>query len=319
MCLNKIYKNYTIDEEGKMCIDFKSTGLIRTQNDKAIGLPCGNCPECWNRQSSEWAYRCLLESKEHKENCVLTLTYNDEFVPDQLNKRDYQLFLKRLRKAIYPAKIKYFLSGEYGSIGGRPHFHCVIFGWRPKDCVFYKCSRHGVNLYNSAFLDSLWTAEIIDSDTGEVIRKNMGFITVDPQVNYKSCYYSAKYLQKFVYKLSGKKIQPPFVAMSKGIALAAALRFNFFVDDYIYIDGKKVLPPRYFMKMLIKHGKVLPETYRRWLHKRMPRYELLNLPVWLRRGRAQKRAVEKELSNEAKWYEFSKKVGISLDVIRLLC
>lgn len=40
-----------------------------------------------------------------------------------------QRFLKRLRKAIYPRKVRYFLVGEYGEEKQRPHYHLALFGY----------------------------------------------------------------------------------------------------------------------------------------------------------------------------------------------
>ncbi|WP_209313267.1 MULTISPECIES: hypothetical protein [Enterobacterales] len=54
----------------------------------------------------------------HETNCWLTLTYADEHLPwteygfPTLDRRDVTLFLKRLRKAIAPLKIRYFGCGE---------------------------------------------------------------------------------------------------------------------------------------------------------------------------------------------------------------
>lgn len=61
----------------------------------------------------------------------LTLTYSEKKLPisGSLIKKDYQQFLKRLRLAIHPVKCRYYLVGEYGDIGGRPHYHCVLFGY----------------------------------------------------------------------------------------------------------------------------------------------------------------------------------------------
>ena len=65
-----------------------------------IPLPCGKCPECLKARSEEWTMRLKLELMEHEESCFITLTYSD--TDGELCKRDYQLFLKRLRKYIYP-------------------------------------------------------------------------------------------------------------------------------------------------------------------------------------------------------------------------
>lgn len=75
--------------------------------------------------------RLLLESRLHNESCFLTLTYSEKNVPKSgsLIKRDYQLFLKRLRLAIHPTKCRYYLVGEYGGVSGRPHYHVVLFGY----------------------------------------------------------------------------------------------------------------------------------------------------------------------------------------------
>lgn len=42
--------------------------------------------------------------------------------------RDLQLFFKRLRTNVAPVRFRYFAVGEYGDIGGRPHYHASIFG-----------------------------------------------------------------------------------------------------------------------------------------------------------------------------------------------
>lgn len=43
-----------------------------------------------------------------------------------LNKRDAQLFMKRLRKRL-DEKIRYYLVGEYGPVHFRPHFHLLLW------------------------------------------------------------------------------------------------------------------------------------------------------------------------------------------------
>lgn len=80
----------------------------------------------------------MLESAMHGDNCFLTLTYADRPDPSfvgpvrpqvSLDPKHAQDWLKRFRKAIEPARIRYFLVGEYGDETERPHYHAAIFGW----------------------------------------------------------------------------------------------------------------------------------------------------------------------------------------------
>lgn len=70
----------------------------------------------------------------HPASIFVTLTYDEEHVPDDgsINKRDPQLFLKRLRKRLAGENngrtFRYYLCGEYGDLKGRPHYHAVLFG-----------------------------------------------------------------------------------------------------------------------------------------------------------------------------------------------
>lgn len=93
-----------------------------------LECPCGGCLSCRINRRRVWAHRILLESYKHGDNSFVTLTYDDDHVPSELVKADYQNFLKKLRKSIYPRKIRYFIAGEYGELSGRPHFHAAVFG-----------------------------------------------------------------------------------------------------------------------------------------------------------------------------------------------
>lgn len=91
-------------------------------------------------------------------SCFVTLTYRDEDLPHPpgLQKRDHQLFFKRLRKALRGRRIAFFLCGEYGESTFRPHYHAIIFGWWPKDAVPWKKNPAGDQLYTSVQLERLW-------------------------------------------------------------------------------------------------------------------------------------------------------------------
>lgn len=85
-------------------------------------------------------HRILLEAALHGQNCFVTLTYSDENMVYAISSRlptlvpeHLQEFLKRLRKAIYPSRVRYYLIGEYGDESSRPHYHGILFGLPP--CV----------------------------------------------------------------------------------------------------------------------------------------------------------------------------------------
>ena len=94
---------------------------------------CGQCLGCRLDRSRMWAMRIVHESTLHEldgGNCFVTLTYRDRLecsqeqlekgyhVPDDwsLHKEHFQKFMKRLRKAFHPQKIRFFHCGEYGNI-----------------------------------------------------------------------------------------------------------------------------------------------------------------------------------------------------------
>lgn len=104
-----------------------------------IHVPCGRCPECVSRRISAWSFRLMQEDKNSLSANFITLTYDTKHVPISrngfmsLDKRDLQLFFKRLRKNqntkgnIYNTPIKYYAVGEYGGTTNRPHYHLILF------------------------------------------------------------------------------------------------------------------------------------------------------------------------------------------------
>lgn len=99
---------------------------------ESIAVPCGKCPACYSRRVSEWSFRLIQEDKVSSSSHFITLTYDTETVPItpnrfmSLNKRDVQLFFKRLRKD-HQTSIKYFAVGEYGGKSRRPHYHIILY------------------------------------------------------------------------------------------------------------------------------------------------------------------------------------------------
>lgn len=101
-------------------------------------VPCRKCLGCSLDYSKEWSFRCLLEASLHRDNCFVTLTYDNSNCPYEISKKDVQDFLKRLRKAVFPLKIRYYCCGEYGSKYLRPHYHLILFGYDFPDRYFFQ-------------------------------------------------------------------------------------------------------------------------------------------------------------------------------------
>ncbi|MEM0168021.1 MAG: hypothetical protein QW515_05265 [Thermoplasmatales archaeon] len=221
----------------------------------------------------------MHEAQLHDENCFLTLTYNDENIPDfdSLDYTHVQKFMKRLRRTLegtkYEKKIKFYRVGEYGDSFGRPHYHLIIFGF-DFSCLHIFDRGRQVNKrtrwrgddqqpqYRSTLLEHLWThgnAEIAN-------------------VNYDTCMYVAKYVTK---KLLGhdkkyykeRNIEPERSSMSKGyVKPDTKERLSYpighewlqkywrdvYPRDYVVINGKKIKPPRSYDEWLEKHH---PEIY----------------------------------------------------------
>lgn len=218
-----------------MCL-FSSTNYRVTEKAYKKGVTsfsCGSCPECLKKKASRWALRAFYEAQEHENNIAVCLTY-DSYVWDSrgniigervsdlsVNKRDVQLFVKRLRKK-YGKNIKYIASAEYGKRTHRPHYHVVLFGVTFDDCVPYKRSKRGNLIYKSNTLNKLW--------------KN-GICTVDAlHVNSAVARYCTKYAVK------DSRADDTFMLCSQNIGMKGLLR-DFNGKSYI-VEGREYPVPR---------------------------------------------------------------------------
>lgn len=243
-----------------------------------IQIPCGQCTGCRLEYSRQWANRCMLELQYHEHAWFVTLTYNDLHVPRRnyvdpetgevcealtLYKRDFQLFMKRLRKkAGEDNKLRFFMAGEYGERFSRPHYHAIIFGLPLDDLTPYRRSEIGHQYYNSEFVQSAWR----DADGNDI-----GYAVVAP-VTWETCAYTARYVMK---KLKGAEalfyddhaMEEPFTLMSRKPGIA----YQYFQDhpdlyenDHIHIStekgGRSFKPPRYYDNLFdLDHPEELAE------------------------------------------------------------
>ena len=188
-------------ETGKRGITMsRSNALI----DMELQLPCGKCLGCLNGRTNEWALRCTHEAQFHKHNCFITLTYDDDHLPNDgsLNHKHFQDFMKRLRKSRPNAKLKYFMCGEYGGLNMRPHYHAILFGVDFDDKRKFSQKDNIVNFISDE-LAALWP---------------FGFHTIG-NVHYGTARYTAKYSMKQLEKLGIDygDLKPECRRMSQGL------------------------------------------------------------------------------------------------------
>lgn len=97
---------------------------------RSVSLPCGKCWACQRQRAFEITVRAVAESRCHDFSSFITLTVDNDSLPfvfpNGLEHRPWQLFAKRLRKAIGP--FRFLMCGEYGSKFLRPHYHAIIYG-----------------------------------------------------------------------------------------------------------------------------------------------------------------------------------------------
>jgi hypothetical protein len=166
-----------------------SDGFVMSRRHPQITNPmtisCGQCIGCRLERSRQWAIRCVHEQQMHEESCFITLTYNDENLPygNSLNRPDFQKFMKRLIKKTHP--IRLFYCGEYGDETLRPHYHAILFGFRPTDGIIYKTDGE-ITSYTSKLLTQTW---------------GLGFATFG-EATFESASYCASYTRK---KINGPK------------------------------------------------------------------------------------------------------------------
>lgn len=266
------------------------------EKDKYIGqdviqIPCGNCIGCRLEYSRQWANRCMLELQYHENAYFLTLTYNEGNLPLRwhvdketgeaapvatLVKRDWQLFMKRLRRSFPDQQLRFFMSGEYGEQNFRPHFHAIVFGLNIPDLRFYK-KLDKYDYYTSSKIQKIWDFEAnlshnsIDNPDAMVYNVDSGKWSVTPlatrglviigEVNWDTCAYTARYVMD---KMKGpsknfydeRGIEPPFSLMSRRPGIGRQYYDDHDCYEYSAIcvstpqGGKKFPPPKYFDRLL---------------------------------------------------------------------
>lgn len=204
----------------------------------------------------------MHEASTHTANSFLTLTYDEEHVPDppSLDRDHVPSFLKRLRRHLQPHPIRYFQCGEYGETGSRPHYHVALFGHAFPDR--YKWKKHRGNvLYRSELLEKKWTHG--HAMIGDLNFKSAAYIARYLTKKIKlSEYSSEEAIQKFydryerVNTSTGELVlvEPEYATMSLRPGIGQAWVHQFWTDiypsDQLIMNGKPMRPPRYYDRLL---------------------------------------------------------------------
>ncbi len=225
---------------------------------------CGTCINCRINQREEWAVRLTHEWKYFDKACFVTLTYQDDKLPDNCSLRvlDLQNYFHYLRQdeRMKNRKIKYFACGEYGDKGGlvqtgryaglyihRPHYHAIIFGLDPFDDS------------DRAIISENW-----DKCEPYIFRKKLGlhgewldkqaidYVTPD-NINYTCGYIEKKLVgERKESEYTSRNLVPPFSLSSLGLGKRYCLEHKKQILDLCYVQRKGHILP-------------IPRQYKKWL------------------------------------------------------
>ena len=227
--------------------------FVAGDTSSRVAIPCGQCIGCREDRTREWTLRIMHESTLHEKNCFLTLTYSDEYVPEDgcLRKKDWQNFAKAVRRYThdvaeatntYRDTFRYFHCGEYGDEYGRPHYHAAVFGL---DFALdrYQWTMNGpFPVWRSPALDKLW---------------RHGYATIG-ELTHETAAYVAGYVQKKITGINAKRhyerlgLTPEYSTMSRKPGIGKGWYEKNATDvinqDQVIYKGFPVRPPRYYDK-----------------------------------------------------------------------
>lgn len=181
----------------------------------------------------------------HEKSSFITLTYSDEHLKSpRLIYSDWQNFMKLLRKT-QTTPIGVLVTGEYGEKTKRPHWHAILFGYRPPDLVHYRTNERGDRIYTSRSLEKLW----------KMGRCEIGEVTI------QSAGYTARYAaKKLVHGRDQDHDFHPISRMSSKHAIGKKWIEKYWQD--VFTEGKVVLADGSSLPV--------PRYYERWFKENHP-------------------------------------------------
>lgn len=236
---------------------FSPINIIDTRPERSKNyntVPCGRCYACRMNNRIEWTYRLYQELLGSTSAYFITLTYNDENIPEivdkntgevlrVLRKSDLQSYIKRLRKK---GKLRYYAVGEYGEQSKRPHYHMLLFNYNsetPVKDIEEKWPHGHVHIGNVEQASIHYcTKDMMKQKKENHVGGVYGFRTMStkPAIGYRDMYY-----------LGNNQRNKDFTT---------------------YFNGYKIALPRYYRDRLFtdyekkKHAKeMLQQSDERWL------------------------------------------------------
>lgn len=228
---------YTNEKGRRLCRHF-TLANDEVKRLHQLVFDCGQCLFCRKKRSYELAARCVLHASLYKDNCFLTLTYDEkkEGYHNDFQYEDIQKFKKRLRRHCRDKKIQLFNVHEYGK-NSKKHWHLICFNHNFDDKTLHTRSS-GLPLFTSRTLQKLWPH---------------GFSTIG-DVSTASAMYQAQYVEKDL-KNGNRTNKKKSHSKHSGIARPYFLKHyrQLLTLGYVPINGTKIPLPRYFEKLSHRH------------------------------------------------------------------
>lgn len=262
---------------GQALLTFNPLKALNSTNP--ISLPCNSCIGCRIDRADQWAMRCMHEAQMHKQNSFITLTYADEHLPEDysVKKREFQLFMKRLRKDL-DCQIRYFASAEYGPRTLRPHYHALIFGYGfHGDRQFKRLTKHGDRVYTSAQLDAAWLNQGL-CELGDVTFKSARYCAGYIMKKIRGDQAASHYLRTHPRTGLTVQVEPEFQLQSSRPGIGSTwfdkFKTDAFPSDFLVVEGRQTHVPRYYFNKLREDERDAIERQRnkkKWLDPRKAR------------------------------------------------
>lgn len=263
-----------------------------------LKLPCGKCPECCKDYYTSWATRGSRELSQWDTSIFVTLTYNEENLPDDnsLDKKHVQDFIKRVKKHFKSTKenpIRQTYCGEYGENTRRPHYHVILYNCDFLDRKEHYISDGGHQVFISQKLTELWGKG----------HAEFGFATPA----------SIAYLYKYILKKKSRKekqagpliierdgityeVEHEFIESSRNPGIGAHLRgSDSLKKGFISVNGVKRKLPKYYLNWLKEND---PQTHAKLQDKKFDFMQTLPKETQLRKQ--QKEYAQKLLTDTKK-------------------